>query len=66
MSINYTTIPRKDGKNCGNCIETERPDFGGACSYAGEIGIGNHYCDMWSSQTTASDIEKSVVVSKGV
>ena len=65
MSINYTTIPRKDGKNCGNCIETEGPYFGGACSYAGEIG--NHYCDMWSPQTTASGIEKpAVVFKKGV
>ena len=47
--INYTTIPREDGKNCGNCIETQRDDFGGACYYAGEIG--NHYCDMWASGT---------------
>jgi hypothetical protein len=43
--IHYTTIPRKDGKCCGNCIETQG-DFQGACTYAGEIG--NHYCDMWS------------------
>jgi ribonuclease HI len=47
--INYTTIPREDGKNCGNCAETQF-DFGGACGYAGEIG--NHYCDMWSQRTT--------------
>ena len=46
-SINYTTIPREDGKNCGNCAETQF-DFRGACSYAGEIG--NHYCDMWSER----------------
>ena len=45
--INYTTIPRADGKNCGNCAETQF-DFGGACPYAGEIG--NHYCDMWSER----------------
>lgn len=43
-SINYTTIPRKDGKNCGNCAESDR----GWCFYAGEIG--SHYCDMWSER----------------
>ena len=40
--INYTTIPRSDGKNCGNCAESDC----GWCFYAGEIG--NHYCDKWS------------------
>jgi len=45
VKINYTTIPRNDGKCCGNCAETQGEDFGGACYYAGEIG--NHYCDMW-------------------
>jgi len=48
VKINYTTIPRKDGKNCGNCIETQGEDFGGACSWAGEIG--NHYCDKWEKR----------------
>jgi len=42
--INYTTVPREDGKNCGNCEET-RYDYQAYCSHAGEIG--NHYCDMW-------------------
>ena len=40
--INYTVIPRKDGKNCGNCTNGDE----GYCCYAGEIG--NHYCDKWN------------------
>jgi len=40
------TLPCKCTK-CGNCAETQF-DFGGACSWAGEIG--NHYCDKWSKR----------------
>jgi len=37
---------RDDGKCCGNCIQTDDPDFGGACCYAGEISC-NFYCEHW-------------------
>ena len=40
---------RKDGKCCGNCIETDDPDFGGACCYAGEIS-SNFYCEHWEGR----------------
>jgi hypothetical protein len=57
--INYTTIPRKDRKCCGNCAETQF-HFGGACSYAGEIG--NHYCDMWAPRRRVVDPSLGLII----
>ena len=43
---------RSDGECCGNCIETSYPDFGGACSYAGEIG-SDGWCKHWKKPVKA-------------